>query len=297
MKGRFPMELSVDYFKRLSAIGTQVEKSFLSEWSSIKSLITQSQGDSALILDEDLEAVKDSYTTDDGILMIELYNKYLKDQMRTDKKATEKLNEVLEKKAETAKQISGIKNAKSIAKDFTNKVKDFSVEQVDSQIKSITGMNLATRPNVSDALDSVLRENVRLIKTIPSKYHNEVERVIREGVVKGQSLDTIEENVYKAGHKLTNNARLIARDQTGNAQFAVTKARFKEVGLKKFKWQTVGDTRVRTKHQKLNGRIFTWKDGANGIYPGTEIQCRCIALPVRDEVKRNFNMKNTVANR
>ena len=48
--------------------------------------------------------------------------------------------------------------------------------------------------------------------------------------------------------------------------------------------QSVGDNRVREKHRQLEGKIFSWGTGANGLYPGQDYQCRCWAEPVWEEI-------------
>ena len=49
-----------------------------------------------------------------------------------------------------------------------------------------------------------------------------------------------------------------------------------------FIWMTQGDDRVRDSHRDLHNRVFTYKDGAGGLFPGTEYGCRCIAVPISD---------------
>ena len=41
----------------------------------------------------------------------------------------------------------------------------------------------------------------------------------------------------------------------------------------------LGDNRVREQHEHLNGKKFTHQHGANGLFPGQDVQCRCTAEP------------------
>jgi SPP1 gp7 family putative phage head morphogenesis protein len=44
-----------------------------------------------------------------------------------------------------------------------------------------------------------------------------------------------------------------------------------------FRWITVGDHKVRAEHRHLHGKVFRWDTGYNGLYPGDDYGCRCIA--------------------
>lgn len=60
-------------------------------------------------------------------------------------------------------------------------------------------------------------------------------------------------------------------------------------GERFFRWRTETDASVRPEHERLHGRIFSWEEGANGIWPGSERSkphdhnCRCWAEAVDDE--------------
>jgi len=79
-------------------------------------------------------------------------------------------------------------------------------------------------------------------------------------------------------------AKLVAHDQVSKLNAQLNQTRQQAAGIEKFKWVTMGDLRVRPKHQALNGRIFSWEDpetGGEGL-PGEPIHCRCHAEAVID---------------
>lgn len=197
-----------------------------------------------------------------------------------------KLNQLQEK----SEALFDDKFINQTANDFVSQTEQYATSQFKNQIQTVAGVNpfLGKSNELNRAFRNHLRENVRLIKTIPQKYHGEVERVIREGMMKGKGIGEITKDIDKAGRKTTNNARLIARDQSGKIMGNMTKLRHKQAGLKKFRWITVGDSRVRPRHQDYSGEVFTWKEGASGEYPGMAIQCRCIAAAVETEIKKKF---------
>jgi len=64
-----------------------------------------------------------------------------------------------------------------------------------------------------------------------------------------------------------------------------------KAGFKTFIWQTVGDNRVRSQHAELDGKIFTWEDGADGSFPSQPIACRCSAEVNEDEVFESVKLQ------
>jgi len=65
-----------------------------------------------------------------------------------------------------------------------------------------------------------------------------------------------------------------------------------KAGFKTFVWQTVGDNRVRSAHQELDGKVFTWETGADGSFPSQAIACRCSAEVDEDEVNESVKSVN-----
>ena len=84
-----------------------------------------------------------------------------------------------------------------------------------------------------------------------------------------------------------NHAALIARDQIATLNGQLNEARQKAAGITQFVWETQKDPRVRDSHAALQGKRFSWTEGAPGVgYPGQPINCRCWARAVvdRDQV-------------
>ena len=105
-----------------------------------------------------------------------------------------------------------------------------------------------------------------------------------EKIEKGLTLKELSDAISKATGIEKNRANLIAADQVGNVYAQATKAQFKGIGLKKFKWVTARDKRVRPSHQDREGKIYSWDNPPDGEIPGSAIRCRCVADVVEDEV-------------
>jgi len=52
------------------------------------------------------------------------------------------------------------------------------------------------------------------------------------------------------------------------------------VGVSYYIWRTQGDDRVRDRHRAREGAVFRWADPPEGGQPGTEYNCRCVAVPL-----------------
>lgn len=81
-------------------------------------------------------------------------------------------------------------------------------------------------------------------------------------------------------------AMLIARDQIGKLNGAITEATQQAAGITEFVWRSSRDERVRDLHVDLHDTTWRWDDlpesGTDGerLPPGLPIQCRCFARPV-----------------
>lgn len=181
-------------------------------------------------------------------------------------------------------------DAKAMAERMYKRTRKFGIHQVDRQIMAVAGVSPNLRyPNANARINMVIQENIRLIKSLPERYYDEVSRVIRSGVIEGKGIKTIQTGLKKASNGVMNNAKIIARDQVGNVLAEITRQRYEQAGLDRYMWSSVGDARVRDTHEEWDGQIFTWRNGSpNGTHPGQEIQCRCIAQVVEKDVKDRF---------
>jgi len=175
--------------------------------------------------------------------------------------------------------------AKKLADKFSRRVKNHTNNQVKEQIRSVIGMDpLKRNQKLEDAVKAAVSENVSLIKSIPEEYHKQLDTIVLQGVRSGESIDDIKDNIQNVYKKTDNKAKFIARDQAGSMLGDFTKLRHQELGLKEFIWRDSDDIRVRDKHKALDGKKFTWEEGANGLFPGKDYNCRCTAEIVAEEL-------------
>jgi len=137
-----------------------------------------------------------------------------------------------------------------------------------------------------DELRSWASEGVSLIqKTSINKswFEEELIGFVRDGM----RWESLADRLGHALDPLRSRYELIARDQVAKLNGRITQSMNLKAGVTEFIWRTVGDQRVRERHRELNGKKFSWIDGApnSGFYhtnsfPGQAGQCRCVAQPV-----------------
>lgn len=151
---------------------------------------------------------------------------------------------------------------------------------------------------VKEAAELAAYEASSLIKTIPDRYFDEVQRAVltayqQINLPEGRSLW---QELQHIGGVSKQRAILIARDQTSKANIAITQARNEDVGVTEYIWRTAGDSRVvgnpsglypsgnktHGNHFARNGKKFKWSEPPFDGHPGWAINCRCYAEPVID---------------
>ena len=173
-----------------------------------------------------------------------------------------------------------------------------------NNVNSAIGVDLAQilqNESLEDFVNMQINKNVSLVKSIPDEFFKQIEAEIYNGVSNGATYGSIAKrisgikDISSVFGKLSNRTKFIARNEVENINAALVKKRSEKVGLKKFIWQTSRDERVRgnpaglypdakCSHYKLDGKEFTWADGANCgtkvIYPGSDFNCRCVAINI-----------------
>ena len=155
-------------------------------------------------------------------------------------------------------------------------------------------------------MSAFLEDNVGLISSIRSQYHERVKamvnRVVDRGTLNRDFAKQIESVFSSELEGVTANvrarARLIARDQVAKFNSQLNQTRQTSMGFTHYRWQTVGDERVRESHRQNNGKVFAWNDPPDTGHPGEDYQCRCIAEPIISEdfegdkaLGRSFNSR------
>ncbi len=145
--------------------------------------------------------------------------------------------------------------------------------------------DLVTRRRVA----AFRRENLKLIRTLARSEVASLRDLLVDAERRGARVETVRREIQDRLGVARRHADLLARDQTLKLSGQVTKARQTQSGIRRYKWSTSRDERVRPRHAELDGQIFEWSgDGpitdakGNRHHPGGDFQCRCVAIPVLD---------------
>jgi SPP1 gp7 family putative phage head morphogenesis protein len=141
-------------------------------------------------------------------------------------------------------------------------------------------IDLIHDPSAESAASHWIEQNTRLIKTLPKIMVDRIENVFKDESHKGLRIEEISDAIVKVQATTRNHANFIARDQTSKLVSSVEKARCLHLGFEEYYWRTSLDVRVREAHVKLEGKVFTFLQGNNGIHPGMPYNCRCTREPI-----------------
>lgn len=166
-----------------------------------------------------------------------------------------------------------------------------SLQQLSGGLSLKTGVVSSGLEEVSKSLIS---DNVKLIKSIPDKYFDDVSGAVYRSITTGNGLADLVPDINKYAKTTQRNAKLMALDQTRKAYNNINKQKMMNVGVKQFEWiHTSGSIHPRESHIAIDGHIFSFEnleseqaslgvpDADRGI-PGHAINCRCKMSPVID---------------
>ena len=187
--------------------------------------------------------------------------------------------------------------------DESNRIIDRFIKQADKSsyvsveesLKALTGGVSLNPPKVSGRLEESLKasteENVGLIKSIQSTFHEKIQgSVMRSLQPGGQGAAGIFADIKKYTDADTKRAKRIAIDQTRKVTTNLNVERQKSAGVKKWRWNhSGGSAEPRKLHLALDQQVFSHDDlpiidkrtGQRG-YPGQLINCKCFMTPVFD---------------
>lgn len=148
--------------------------------------------------------------------------------------------------------------------------------------------NVGIVPQFTEAmrqqLTAELTTNVDLgIRGWAAQRIPELRRRVEENVFLGMRTDRLAriiESEFGVGKR---KAAFLADQETGLLMAKYRKARYQDVGVQEYIWQTSNDVRVRPDHAALNGKRFNFNappitDRATGRRnnPGEDYRCRCV---------------------
>lgn len=153
------------------------------------------------------------------------------------------------------------------------------------QFSETLGINiLQEAPRLRPTVEEFTKRNVALIKSIPQEAIDGLRKaLVEKGLEKGIRPEALAKTLQERYGIAQRRAQLIATDQVGKMMANLTEERHRDLGITSYRWRTVRDNRVRRRHVKREGVLFSYDDppteGPDDGHPGTPIRCRCWSEP------------------
>lgn len=176
----------------------------------------------------------------------------------------------------------------SLVGGFGARVNKFNNNQFHLTLRRAYGVDIfKSEPWLLGELAIWEAENIKLIKSIPSQYLDQLHGRIVNAVQSGSSLREVKEIVRATFSIPQNRAELIASDQIGKLNGKLTELRQRGIGVVSYLWRGMLDSRERQAHLDREGEEFYWDKPPDDGHPGFAIRCRCWAeavLPTMQEI-------------
>ena len=180
------------------------------------------------------------------------------------------------------------KNSQKVAINYNTYLQNWHLKEMQKQFKSLFALNISDVLSDSltqNAMQPIIEANINLIQSIPTDLHTQVNEYFNQIIfTKGFDQKAIFSMLTQRFSVADSRSLLIARDQTTKTIGALDQTRQTQAGVKKFKWKTAEDDRVRPTHQVLDNQVFLWTAPPSIGIPGEPIQCRCVAIPYIDGI-------------
>ncbi len=167
-----------------------------------------------------------------------------------------------------------------------------------ASLRDLSGFTVRFRPSraLDNLMQTIIQENVALIKSIPQQYALEVEGLVMRSVRDGRDLGFLTQELRRRYDITANRAATIARDQNNKAGESIARERMKEVGIRKAMWVHSGISEdSRPSHKHADGQVFDLDEGCliegEYIFPGEKINCQCMQAPLIPEFEYEKNQR------
>lgn len=144
---------------------------------------------------------------------------------------------------------------------------------------------------LSQLYEKKREENIKLVENAQRVYSDQVREVFSNPDNFGVRVEELQAQLLERGNVSESRAELIARDQTLKTLGGINEARQKEAGVNSYTWSTSNDERVRDEHAELEGQVFSWDSPPEPGNPSEDYQCRCIGIPVIEELADLDNLE------
>jgi SPP1 gp7 family putative phage head morphogenesis protein len=172
------------------------------------------------------------------------------------------------------------------------RVTAFQGAELTKQIQQVAKINLFDNTaGLAAHLDLFVGDNVQLVKSLALGQLDDLKGIVTRGARQGLHHTVIAAQIQERFGVTQRRAALIATDQVGKLNGELNQVRQQNLGLRRYRWSTSQDEKVRPGHRALNNTIQDWSkppvvDQRTGdrAHPGQPVRCRCQAIPIVDDV-------------
>jgi uncharacterized protein with gpF-like domain len=142
---------------------------------------------------------------------------------------------------------------------------------------------------MKDAFDATVFEQVNLIKSIPEKYHTDVQGIVMRSVTVGRDLESMAKELQQRYGLTKKRAAFISLDQNNKSTAVFTRVRQQEAGITEAIWlHSHAGKYPRKTHVANSGKKFKISEGwydpdpkvSRQIWPGELPRCRCVSKSI-----------------
>lgn len=171
---------------------------------------------------------------------------------------------------------------------------DDAIRHVEKGFKRSAEM-LKVDPKMTPAMNKMISKHYtknlnKYITDFSKQSITTLREVVQANALEGYRFDRLTEVIRHRYGVTANKAKFLARQETSLFMSKYRQARFTEAGVKRYRWSTAHDERVRSSHRALNGQVFSYDqppitDTATGAHnnPGEDFNCRCIDIPILEK--------------
>ena len=118
------------------------------------------------------------------------------------------------------------------------------------------------------------------------KLASKVKETLNKGLIRGDSLQTMAQNLADVMNKDFNRAMVLVHTETCWVQSEASKRQYEEEGVEQYEFMAFLDNRTTEECRHLDGKTFKTKDGVPGVnMPPMHPRCRSCIIPVVESLK------------
>lgn len=140
-----------------------------------------------------------------------------------------------------------------------------------------TGVDLLTMigpEDVGETVEAVLARNVALVRSVSDETRGRIADIVFRGFQKRTPAREVAREMTAALGLGRARALRIASDQAVKLSAELDTARFRQVGIERWKWRHSGKKHFRPEHRARNGNIYTFAKPPSDM-PGEKPYCGC----------------------